>query len=90
MNNSVDTLLFYSLIERHEKLRMPIIRSIEQKADHGDRLNDYEINFLHETFCDLQKIQPIIERHPEYQVLFSRFADLCKHISTKAFENESN
>ena len=90
MNNNGDVPLFYSLIERHEKLHMPIIRSIEKKTNSGNKLNEFEIDFLLQTFCDMQKIQPIFKEHPEYQTLFSRFADLCKYISTKALDNETH
>jgi len=88
MNTTNDRELLCTLLEQHEKHTMPRILDIRQKVENGEKLNDVELNFLHDVFADIQRIEPMIHRHPEYQVLFSRTVDLCKDISSRAAENE--
>ena len=88
MNNSHDNNLLYTFLDHYEKQLMPLLLSIQQKVSNKTRLNDYEISFLEGIYSEIQTIQPLVERHPEYQTLFSRFVDLYKDISLKALENE--
>lgn len=90
MTDTHDQELLRALLEQHEKHTMPRMMDIKYKLEAGEKLNDVELNFLHDVFADIQRIEPLIHRHPEYQVLFSRTVDLCKEISVRAADNENN
>ena len=88
MTDVKDAGVIATLMERHEKYRLPRLLDIKSNVDSGAKLNDAEIAFLEEVVADIDKIGPLIERHPEYQSLFSRVTDLYKEITARALENE--
>lgn len=88
MTDVNDLGVISAMMERHEKQRLPRLLDIKNKVDSGEKVNDLDVTFLQEAYSEIQKIEPIIERHPEYQTLFSEFCDLCKYISSKALDNE--
>jgi len=49
----------------------------------------FDIEFLDRVFSDAEKVQPLLERHPEYTDLVTKLVSLYKEITDKALENES-
>ena len=90
MNSSNDNPIICALLDHYEKHTMPRMMDIKQQVDAGEKLNDADISFLQNTFAELHNIEPLIHRHPEYQVLFSRMVDFCKDISLRAAANEDS
>jgi hypothetical protein len=88
-DTSKDTALIQVLVDRLEKIRLPIALELKEKVDQGELLNDREIEYLEEVLGDVDKIKPLIERHPEWQDLVAQMASLYNEITTKALENES-
>ena len=88
MNESNDAALIQVLVERLEKIRLPIALELKEKVDGGEVLNDLEIEYLEEVLGDVDKIKPLIDRHPEWQDLVAQMASLYNDITTKALENE--
>jgi hypothetical protein len=86
--SSEDAGLIMVLLERLEKQRLPRALDIKEKVDRGGRLDDFDMAFLKEVFADTARIQPLLERHPEYEELVARLASLYKEITNKAPENE--
>jgi hypothetical protein len=88
-DTSKDTALIQVLVDRLEKIRLPIALELKEKVDQGELLNDREIEYLEEVLGDVDKIKPLIERHPEWQDLVAQMASLYNEITTKALKNES-
>jgi hypothetical protein len=89
MNSGHDNQLFRALLEHYDRHTLPRMMDIKHRLDAGEKLNDTEISFLQDVFAEIHKIEPLIHRHPEYQVLFSRIADFCKALSMQAVSNEN-
>ena len=83
-----DAALIQVLAERLEKRRLPIALELKEKVDRGEVLNDLDIGFLEKVLCDVGKIKPLLDRHPEWHDLAGRMASLYNDITTKALENE--
>lgn len=83
-----DAALIQVLVERLEKIRLPVALELKEKVDRGEVLNDLDIGFLEEVLGDVGKIKPLLDRHPEWHDLAGRMASLYNDITTKALENE--
>ena len=88
VDESKDAGLIQVLATRLESQRLPRALSLKEKVDQGDTLDKYDLNFLEEVIDDANKIQPLLERHPEWQVLAAKIIHLYKEIAEKALENE--
>ena len=86
--SSKEAALIQVLVERLEKIRLPIALELKEKVDRGEVLNDLDIGFLEEVLGDVGKIKPLLDRPPEWHDLAGRMASLYNDITTKALENE--
>ncbi|MGB5715819.1 MAG: hypothetical protein WBN81_01865 [Gammaproteobacteria bacterium] len=86
--SSNDAALIQVLVERLEKIRLPIALELKEKVDRGEVLNDREIEYLEEVLGDVNQVKPLLDRHPEWQELAARMTTLYSEITTKALENE--
>lgn len=77
-----------ALLDRLNNQRLPHALELKEKVDAGEILGEYDLRFLDEVFADAQSIQPMIDRHPEYQKLVAQLIHLYKEILDKAMENE--
>jgi hypothetical protein len=87
-NPSQDAGVIQTLFDRLNSQRLPLALALKEKVDQGETLSEYDISKLDEVFADTQTIQPLVERHPEYQDLVARVLHLYKEILDKAMENE--
>jgi len=87
---SQDVGVIQALLERLNSQRLPMALALKDKVEQGEKLSDYDIGKLEEVFIDAQTIQPMVDRHPEYQELAARILHLYKEILDKAAENERN
>jgi len=83
-----EAALIQVLVERLEKIRLPIALELKEKVDRGEVLNDLDIGFLEEVLGDTGKLKPLLDKHPEWQELAGRMMSLYSDITTKALENE--
>ena len=83
-----DAGLAQTLLDRMSNQRLPRALELKERVDAGAALSSLDLQFLDEVFADAQSIQPLVERHPEYQHLVSRAIHLYKEILDKAMENE--
>ena len=89
-DSSSDANTIQTLVERLSNQRLPRVLDLKDKVDAGEKLGDYDLQFLKNVFTDAQNVQSLVERHPEYQELAIRVIHLYKEIMDKAMENEKN
>lgn len=83
-----ETGVITALLERLEKQRLPRILAIKASLDTGNKLADYEIEYLDEVLADAGRAKDLVDRHPELASLAARVLHLYKEIMDKALENE--
>jgi hypothetical protein len=76
------------MLKRLNNERLPRVLAIKQKVDNGNRLEDWDIAYLEQSFADARQAAPLLERNPEYHDLAARLIHLYKEISDRALENE--
>ena len=77
------------IVERLEEQDLPRALDLKDKLDQGGMLDDMDISFLERVFADADELKPLLERHPEHQVLAARLMDLYHAITTQALKNEA-
>jgi len=78
------------LMERLEKQRLPRILSIKEKVDGGEPLDELDLDYLEKMMKDAKKAMPLIDRHPEYQLLATKLIGLYNEITEKALQLEKS
>ena len=87
-DSSYDAGVIQALVDRLNTQRLPRALELKAKVDTGERLSERDLRFLEDVFADVRTIQPLIERHSEYQDLVARVVHLYKEITDRAKENE--
>ncbi len=85
--NSNDQGVIQVLLDRFNKQRLPRALAMKEKVDRGEELDDFEVTYLAAVLEDLQKIRPLLSRHPEYEPLVLKGMALYQEISEKALAN---
>ena len=88
-DTSNDAGMIQVLLDRFNNQRLPRMLEIKAKAERGEKLTDYELEFLEHALSDTRSASHLLQRHPEFTDLVSRIAALYKEIATKALANES-
>lgn len=83
-----DTGVIQTLLDRLNNQRLPRARELKKKVDAGEPLDDFDLSFLEDVLKDAHSIQPLTDRHPEYQQIVASVTHLYKEIMDKALKNE--
>lgn len=87
-DESKDAGLLQVLVKRLEQQRLPMALDLKKKVDRGEKLNEFDIQFLDEVLRDTQQAKSLVERNPEWMELGAKLISLYKEITEKALENE--
>ncbi|MCP3852882.1 MAG: hypothetical protein GY694_22040 [Gammaproteobacteria bacterium] len=89
MNYSKDEMVLEVLLERFEKQRLPRLLDIDAKLEQGNKLDDYDLQFLEEVFSDTQENKHYLQAADEdLKQLFMSVLKLYHSITQKALKNE--
>ena len=87
-DDSKDLGVAMALLERLREDTLPKAFSIKERLDRGERLDHWDIDFLEDLFKRAEQVKPLVDRHPEYQDVYSRAVHLYKEITEQALVNE--
>ncbi len=77
-----------AVLARFTEQRLPKALALKEKVDRGERLEEWDIAFLHEVLESSEQIKPFVDQHPDYQEIYARAASLYREITEKALANE--
>jgi hypothetical protein len=77
-----------ALLERLTTQRLPYALELRDKVDRGERLSEYDTDFLKSVLEEANSIPQLATKHPEYEDLVSQLVGLYGHITSKGLENE--
>lgn len=82
------------LVEAHlDKINhfiLPEAIALKQKADRGEALNDFDLEFLEEVMEYHKSVLRTFEHHEELKSLSAQLSALYNHIVAQASSNEEN
>jgi hypothetical protein len=76
------------MLQRLNEFRLPKALDLKKKVDRGEKLDNYDIEFLEAVLTDAASAQSLISKHPELQPLVGKLMSLYSEITTKGLENE--
>jgi len=79
--------VFTVILERFDKQRLPIVKNLKIKVDNGELLDDLELMFLEQVFKDAHDLLPKVQKHPEFERIFTQAIHLYHQITEQAIEN---
>jgi hypothetical protein len=88
VDSSNDAGTIQVLLERLNTQRLPRALEIKQKVDGGERLDDFDVQFLKTVLEDAREGENLAARHPEYRALIGQLLGLYNEITRIALENE--
>jgi hypothetical protein len=89
MKKFSDTLgVVTALLKRLEKKRLPRLLPLKEKVNRGEVLSDADLSFLTDASADARRIEPLMDKEPQYQSLLVTLVGLYEDITCKALENE--
>ena len=77
-----------ALLIRFKDYRLPRAERLLESVDAGEKLTNYDIQWLEKVMKDGRMTAPLVRKHPEYDELVSRAMQLFTEIIEKGVANE--
>lgn len=77
-----------ALLNRFTTQRLPRVLALRDRVERGERIEDWDIEFLYELCEGAGQVKPMVDKLPEFQAVFAQAASLYKRIADRALENE--
>lgn len=87
-DNSKDLGVATTILERFAKQTLPKVYEIKKRVDSGERLDQWDIDYLQQLAERTEEIKPLVDRNPQYQEMYAQAVHLYKEITEKALVNE--
>ncbi len=89
MSNSLkDRGIYMAILLRFEKYTLPRTIEIKEKVEQGEKLEDYDIDFLKKVLSNIQRYKYLIDKNPEFYDIESRAIWMYTQIIDLALKNE--
>ena len=79
-----------ALLTEFTEHRLPRALALRDKVERGEKLEDLDIAFMKEVLTTAQRIQPLVDQHPEYQAIYAQATQIHKEIIEKALAIEES
>ena len=76
------------LLMRLEAERLPFALKLKDKVDRGERLSEFDTQFLKRVMQEGREARNLAAKLPQYQEVVQRMAALYEEITRKGAENE--
>lgn len=90
MEHAEDEGTIEALLERLTKFTLPKALALRDKVNRGEKLSDFDIQFLLEIFERGKKSREMLHQHAEYELLTVELMSLYTDIIEKGMDNEHN
>ena len=87
-NKTRDKGVAQVLLVRLESQRLPRALKLKEKVDRGERLTEFDTQFLKQATQEGREARKLAEKLPQYQEVVNRMAALYEKIARKGAENE--
>jgi uncharacterized small protein (DUF1192 family) len=88
-NNRRDKGVAQVLLMRLENERLPYALKLKDRVDRGERLSDFDTQFLKRVMQEGREARILAAKLPQYQEVVNRMAALYEEITRTAAENET-
>jgi hypothetical protein len=85
-----DLGVMQALFHQSSTVELPRVLRIRQYLMSGRRMAETDVTFVGEVCDSAAKIQPLVDRHQEYQEYYARKIMLLHEITSLALANEGN
>ena len=76
------------LLMRLESQRLPYALKLKDKVDRGERLTEFDTQFLKRVMQEGREARTLAAKLPQYQEVVTRMSNLYEEITRKGAENE--
>jgi len=87
-NKTRDKGIAQVLLVRLESQRLPRALKLKEKVDRGERLTEFDTQFLKQVTQEGREARKLAAKLPQYQEVVDRMASLYEEITRKGAENE--